>query len=105
MESLGITFAESSFGLGQSLFSENDTLISSLGAQKLNNLIHQNSEFYHKFNLPTSKRQNNFVPYQIGSTLREDDFLKYTDAYEEIANSYYLDRLNLELKNTNAKKA
>lgn len=103
LESLGITLSEPALGLGRSLFSKKDTLVSELGRQTFSNLIQQNSELYHKFHTPKSTRQTKFIPYQFGNTLRGKDFLKYTDAHEEILGSYYLDRINLKLPQTTAK--
>lgn len=96
LESIGITLPEHAFGLGRSLFSDTPTL-----SEKMSNTLSlkliQNSEIYNRFRAPKEARQETFIPYTLGQTLTNESILAYTDVYDNILGTYYLDRLNFEL--------
>ncbi len=102
LESLGISLSPHALGLGRSLFAENETLVSVMGTNKFNVQLRQNSRIYQQFHKPTQARTDIFVPYTFREKLTGKDFLRYTDAYEEIIGQYYIDRLNLKLPETKA---
>ena len=104
LESLGIHLSQPALGLGRSLFGEGDTLAGKKGFQFIKNQIRKNSNIYREFHKPATTRENTYADYAFGETLRGADFTKYTDAYEEILGSYYIDRANLQLPPTKAEK-
>lgn len=99
LESLNIKLSPRALGLGRSIFAKEDTLIKKMKSS-LNNKIKQKSELYLTFHNPKEPRQVIYVPYTLGTTLHEQDFTKYSDAWEEYVGTVYLDRLNLLLDQT-----
>lgn len=99
LESLNIKISPRALGLGRSIFAKEDTLIKKMKTS-LTSQIKQKSELYLSFHTPKEPRQNFYTPYTLGTTLQEDDFKKYSDAWEEYVGSVYLDRLNLLLNQT-----
>lgn len=104
LESLGVTNSQQAFGLGRSLFNNEETLVEKMGASKFKMQIRKNSHIYQQFHKSKKVRENVFQPYAFGERLIEKNFLKYTDAYEEIVGNIYIDRMNLQLPQTNADK-
>ncbi len=104
LESLGIKFSEKAFGLGRSLFFGPDTLLQRLGRQKLKSQLIKDSNLYKTFNLSTEGRKEEFTPYTPETRLVREDFIKYSDSYEDVLGNYYLDKLSLKLPNSSAQK-
>ena len=96
LESIGITLPEHAFGLGRSLFSDTPTLSEKMN-RNINIKLMQNSEIYNRFRTPDETRKETFMPYILGQTLTNENLIAYTDAYDNILGTYYLDRLNLLL--------
>lgn len=103
LESLGIRLSERAFGLGRSLFADQNTLFQRMGRQKLKLQLIQDSKIYKTFNQPKTKRNDEFTPYILGTKITGEDFLKYSDSYEDILGNYYLDMLALKLSKSDAK--
>lgn len=99
LESLNIKLSPRALGLGRSIFAKEDTLIKKMKSS-LNNQIKQKSELYLTFHTPKETRKIVYTPYTLGTTLHEQDIIKYSDAYEKHIGSYYLDRINLLLDAT-----
>jgi len=96
LESIGIMLPEHAFGLGRSLFSDTPTLSEKM-SRNINVKLMQNSEIYNRFRTPDETRKETFMPYVLGQTLTNKNLIAYTDAYDNILGTYYLDRLNLLL--------
>jgi len=93
LESLGIKLSPHALGLGRSIFKKEDTLIK----QKKNTLIRQikqQSDLYATFHTPKEIRKPVYTLYRLGTVLQADDFIKYTDAFENYVGNIYLDCLN-----------
>lgn len=99
LESIGIKLSPRSFGLGRSIFSDEPTLIDKMG-DKFKLLLAQNSNFYNKLNTPTVKRRIKYIDYTLGTTLNNDNIIQYTDAYENIINSNFIDQLHFNIANS-----
>lgn len=98
LESIGIKLSPRSFGLGRSIFADEPTLIDKLG-NKFKSLLAQNSEYYNKLNTPTVKRNINYKNYEPGNVLNNNDIIKYTDAYQRIIYSNFVDSLYFDIPN------
>lgn len=96
LESLNIKLKSHGFGLGRSLFSKEKTLAEKISAD-LNLQLIKPSEIYNKFITPLETHQAFYAPYTLGTIIQGSDFKKYTDAYEEIISSIYLDNLGFKL--------
>ncbi len=97
LESLGIGLSSRSFGLGRSLFSEEPTLVEKIGLSKFKVQLLSNSALYAQFHTPLTKRIDYYTPYEIGTTIINSDLPKFTDAYDNFLETYYVDRVNLQL--------
>lgn len=93
LESLNIKLPQHAFGLGRSLFSDIPTLSEKLGSNLKTQLL-QTSNIYNNFDTPTTKHETTYIAYTLGKKLNTQEILPYADAYEELFNSFYLDRLN-----------
>lgn len=99
LESTGIDLPEHAFGLGRSLFAKKPTLFEIFG-KDINLKLIQNSEIYNRFRTPKEERKETYLPYTFGQTLTNESMLSYTDAYDNVLGTYYLDRINLLLPET-----
>ena len=99
LESVGINLPAHAFGLGRSLFAEEPTLFETFG-KDINLKLIQNSEIYNRFRTPKEERKETYLPYNFGQTLTNESILPYTDAYDNVLGTYYLDRVNLLLPET-----
>ncbi len=97
LESVGIKLNPRAFGLGRSMFADEDTLVEKYGVQDLKILIRKKSKIYDKFNIPTDKRVNKFEPYILGTNLKNSDLTKYSDSYDDFMDSFYFDSFNFKL--------
>ena len=104
LEAMGVSIEPRAFGLGRSLFSQENTLVEKIGEDKLNVNLIQKSEIYKTFFKSGSERVEVYKKYKIGSVLSNDDFLEYSDAYFSILDQHYLDRLNIKLDGYNGGK-
>ncbi len=93
LESLNIKMSPRSFGLGRSLFSNNQTLMEKYKT-KLNTLVKQQSVVYDKLRTPILPEDNAYVNYELNTTLDNKDCILYTRFYENLFNINYLDRMN-----------
>ena len=99
LESVGANLNPRRLGLGKSMFSDETSLIEKMGMHKLKIRLIQKSEIYKKLVEPIVKRIDVYKDYELKKSINEEQFLEYTDAYSEVMKQYYLDRLNLGLKN------
>lgn len=101
LEGMGAEIKPRAFGLGRTMFDDNISLIEELGDRQLKIRILQHSKIYEKFTTPKVKRVDVYKPYNIGDEVDRIKVIEYADAYKKELNSYYVDRLNIELKNYN----
>ena len=95
LESLNIKMSPRSFGLGRSLFSNNQTLMEKYKT-KLKTLIKQQSTVYDKLRTPILPEDNIYVNYELNTTLDNKGCILYTRFYENLFNINYLDRMNFQ---------
>lgn len=101
LESLNIKLNNHKFGLGRSLLSNEKTLAEKM-PEELNIKSMQPSQIYDRFTTPLTEHQIAYHPYKLGTILKGKDILTYTDAYEEIIGSHYLNNLGFDLVTTPA---
>jgi len=98
LEALQIKLTHHSFGLGRSLFADNNTLIEKHG-NSFDYLLIPYSNIYESFTTPPQYNIK-YNLYELGKHLHNKDFSAYTENYEKILGKFYIDELNFKLTET-----
>ncbi len=98
LESLSIKLTPRAWGLGRSMFANEDTLVKKLGANNFKILLRKKSEIYNKLTTPKDKRINKFEPYSLGTHLSSKDLTRYSDSFDDFLNAIYFDSFSFMLE-------
>lgn len=98
LESMGIKLTPSHLGLGRSLFSNEKTLVSTLGFSNFKVLLSKKSEIYNNLTKPLDKRSDKFTPYALGTHLNSEVLVNYSDSYDDFLDSTYFDSFSFKLE-------